>query len=104
MQPGQHVYAHRHASDKRAVEAFRCGLAVFGCLRDRTEQGRLDEPEIDISDALRDSDVGVIRCARMRRGLTWLQTHVQRNGLVFEFTHVAMLLGWRRWLALLCFG
>ena len=92
MQPGQHIHAHRHAGDEGTVQSFWRDLAILSGPGDGGEQSRRNEAEIELCDALGHADVCIVRGARMRRGLARFQSIVQRDGLVFRFTHASRLL------------
>ena len=97
MQSGQYIDTHRDTRDERAVQSLRCGLAILRSFGNVREQPGLNESEIDISDSLDHADIRIVRRAWMRRGLARFQSDVQRDGLVFGFTHMIRLLMSETW-------
>jgi len=82
MQAREHSHTHRSTGDEMPLQSLRGRLAILGRLGDGSQQGRLNEAEIEIRDALRNTDIGKVRRPRMGRRFAGLHADIRSDSLV----------------------
>lgn len=87
MQVGQPVDRQCATGAKVAIETFRGRLAVLRRLGNGGQQRRLNEAEVEVRDALRHTDIGIVHRTWMCRRARGLQPNVERNGGILGFIH-----------------